>query len=63
MDNRPREGKERHGSVSRVSVLQSVPLLDAAAMDAVRQWRFIPTLLNDVPVPVVMTITVAFSVR
>jgi len=44
-------------------VLRSRPLLDAAAIDAVRQWRFTPTLLNGQPVPVVMTVTVAFKLR
>jgi protein TonB len=38
-------------------------LLDQAALDAVRQWRFTPTLLNGVPVPVIMTVTVNFSLR
>ena len=51
------------GGVRDVRVLRSVPLLDGAAMEAVRQWRFTPTLLNGEPVPVVMTITVAFKLR
>ena len=51
------------GSVRDVRVLRSIPLLDAAAVDAVRQWRFTPTLLNGQPVPVVMTVTVAFRRR
>jgi len=51
------------GGVRDVRVLRSVQLLDEAAMDAVRQWRFTPTLLNGEPVPVVMTITVAFKLR
>jgi len=51
------------GSVRDVRVLRSVQLLDDAAADAVRQWRFTPTLLNGQPVPVVMTITVAFKLR
>ena len=38
------------GSVETVQVLRSIPLLDEAAMDAVRQWKFTPTLLNGVPV-------------
>jgi len=42
-------------------VLRSISLLDSAAVDAVRQWRFTPTLLNGQPVPVVMTVTVAFK--
>ena len=49
------------GSVRDVKVLRSIPLLDKAAVDAVRQWRFTPTLLNGEPVPVIMTITVAFN--
>jgi periplasmic protein TonB len=44
-------------------VLRSIPLLDAAAVEAVRQWRFTPTLLNGEAVPVVMTVTVAFRRR
>jgi protein TonB len=51
------------GGVRDVRVLRSAPLLDQAAMEAVRQWRFTPTLLNGEPVPVVMTITVAFKLR
>lgn len=51
------------GMVERIKVLRSVALLDAAAIDAVRQWRYTPTLLNGQPVPVLMTITVTFSLR
>lgn len=51
------------GSVNDVRVLRSIPLLDAAAVEAVRQWRFTPTLLNGEPVPVIMTVTVAFRRR
>ncbi len=43
------------GSVRDAKVLRSVPLLDASALEAVRQWRFTPTLLNGVPVQVIMT--------
>jgi protein TonB len=49
------------GSIREVKVTRSVPLLDAAAVAAVRQWRFTPTLLNGVPVQVIMTVTVAFN--
>lgn len=49
------------GDVSAVRVLRSVPLLDEAAMDAVRQWRFAPALLNGEPVAVVMTVTINFT--
>ncbi len=51
------------GNVRDLKVLRSIPLLDQAAVDAVRQWRFTPTLLNGQPVPVVMTVTVAFNLH
>lgn len=51
------------GAVRDVRVLRSIPLLDQAAIDAVRQWQFTPTLLNGQPVPIVMTVTVAFELR
>ncbi len=49
------------GKVTDAKVVRSVPLLDQAALDAVRQWEYLPTLLNGVPVPVVMTVTVNFK--
>jgi protein TonB len=44
-------------------VLRSIPLLDQAAVDAVRQWEYTPSRLNGVPVPVVITVTVTFTLR
>lgn len=52
-----------NGRVQDVRVLRSVRLLDDAAVDAVRQWRFTPTLLNGQPVRVLMTVTVAFTLN
>jgi protein TonB len=49
------------GRVSNAKVLRSVPLLDQAAIDSVLQWEYTPTLLNGVPVPVLMTVTVNFT--
>lgn len=49
------------GSVRDAKVLRSIPLLDAAALAAVRQWRYTPTTLNGVPVAVVMTVSVRFE--
>ena len=49
------------GKVADAKVLRSVPLLDQAALDAVRQWEYTPTLLNGVPVAVVMTVTINFT--
>ena len=50
-----------NGQVQDARVLRSIPLLDQAALDAVKQWEFTPTLLNGVPVPVIMTVTVQFT--
>jgi TonB family protein len=52
-----------NGDVADAKVLRSVPMLDQAAIDAVRQWRFTPTLLNNIPVSVVMTVTVNFTLN
>jgi protein TonB len=52
-----------NGKVQDAKVLRSHPLLEAAALDAVRQWEFTPTLLNGSPVSVVMTVTVDFRLR
>jgi TonB family protein len=49
------------GRVVDASVLRSIPELDQAALDAVKQWEFTPTLLNNTPVPVIMTVTVQFT--
>jgi len=49
------------GAVTDTRVLRSIPLLDQAAIDAVKQWQFTPTTLNGQPVPVIMTVTVQFT--
>jgi protein TonB len=51
------------GSVVDATVLRSVPLLDEAALTAVRQWRYTPTRLNGEAVAVIMTVTVNFQLR
>ena len=51
---------DERGAVREIRVLRSIQLLDGAAVEAVGQWRFTPTLLNGQPVPVVMTVTVGF---
>jgi outer membrane biosynthesis protein TonB len=40
-----------------------VPVLDDAALEAVRKWVYTPTLLNGVPTPVIMTVTLRFVLR
>lgn len=53
----------KDGTVKDAVVLRSVPGLDDAALGAVRQWLFTPTLLNNVPVEVTMTVTITFAAR
>jgi len=51
------------GRVVNATVLRSVPILDEAALEAVRQWVYTPTLLDGVPTPVIMVVTVRFHLR
>jgi protein TonB len=50
-----------NGRVEDVRVLRGIPLLDAAAVAAARQWVFAPTLYGGVPVSVMMTVSMRFS--
>lgn len=54
---------DRDGLVQSVQVLSGHPLLNAAAVSAVRQWAYTPTRLNGVAVEIVMTVTVRFTTR
>jgi protein TonB len=49
------------GDVTGAKILRSIAMLDDAALAAVRQWVYTPTLLGGVPVPVEMTVTVTFN--
>jgi periplasmic protein TonB len=49
------------GRVVDARVLRSVTAFDAAAIDAVRQWRYAPATQNGLPVRVMLTVTVAFT--
>jgi TonB family protein len=51
------------GKVSAVKVLRSVPALEAAAVDAAKQWQYQPTLINGTPTPVITTVAVNFSLE
>jgi TonB family protein len=51
------------GAVTCLQVLRGDPFFDQSAIDAVRQWRYTPTLVDGAPVPVVMTVTVTYSIR
>lgn len=51
------------GNVADARVLRSIPLLDQAALEAVSQWKFEPTVLNGAAVPIVITLTVNFTMK
>jgi len=51
----------KDGSIEQLKVVRGHPLLVKAALDAVRQWRYQPTLLNGEPVEVLTDITVTFK--
>jgi protein TonB len=53
----------KDGTIQQLEVLNGHPLLQQAALDAVRQWRYQPTLLNGDPVEVDTTIDVIFSLN
>jgi len=52
-----------YGRVARTSVLRSIPLLDQAAIDAVRQWVYEPFILNGKPRGCIFTVTVRFTLK
>ena len=48
------------GRVTKMKIISGPMMLQRAAMDAVRQWRFEPSILNDKPIAVDEVITVRF---
>jgi periplasmic protein TonB len=53
----------KDGTIQQLEVVSGHPLLQQAALDAVKQWRYQPTLLNGDPVEVDTTIDVIFSLN
>lgn len=49
------------GNVEQAKVVRSIPQLDNAAIDAVRKWKYSPTVVNGVAVPVTMVVHVTFA--
>jgi len=49
------------GRVVDLKLLRSIPMLDEAAIAAVRQWVYAPTVVNGVPVSAMMSVTVRFA--
>lgn len=50
-----------NGRVAEVKVVQGIPVLEQAAIDAVKQWVYTPTLYNGVPVAALLTVRVTFA--
>ena len=51
------------GAVESVKVLRSVKFLDNAAIEAVRQWKYSPLILNGIPTPFVLTVMLNFRTQ
>ena len=54
---------DEEGNVTDIRVSSGHPLLNEAAISAVKQWKYSPTLLNGEPVPVTATVTVFFNLK
>jgi TonB family protein len=52
-----------YGRVRDIKVLRSIPLLDQAALDAVRQWVFEPPIINGKPISVTFTVPMTFTLK
>jgi len=52
-----------YGRVQETKVLRSIPLLDQAAIDAVKQWVYEPAIIKGKPIPVSFTVTVRFTLK
>jgi protein TonB len=53
----------KDGSIDRLRVVSGPPVLIQAALDAVKQWKYRPTMLNSEPVEVITTVTVTFTLQ
>ena len=54
---------DKYGRVQRVKILRSIPELDQAAMDAVKQWVYEPKIIDEKPRGVIFTVTVVFKLQ
>jgi TonB family protein len=52
---------DQEGNVTDASVIKGHPLLDDAAINAVRQWKYSPTFLNGKPISVMAEVSVLFN--
>jgi protein TonB len=52
-----------NGQVVEMQVLNGHPMLINAALEALRRWRYQPTILNEEPVPVQLVVTIRFRLN
>jgi protein TonB len=53
----------KEGSIESLRIISGHPLLTQASLDAVRQWKYRPTILNGEPVDVITTVTITFKMQ
>jgi protein TonB len=51
---------DEHGNVTEMKVLSGPPLFYSAALEALREWKYEPTYLNDEPISVQLLVTITF---
>ena len=51
------------GNIAAIQILRSIPLLDQAAIDAVKQWRYEPMIINGKAIPVILSVHAKFKLR
>ena len=54
---------DRTGNVAEVQILRGHPLLQDAAIKAVKQWKYHPAIMNGTPVAVIFPVTVEFTLN
>ena len=54
---------DENGDVVDARILRSIPVLDQAAIDAVKQWKYEPLIIDGKPRKVIFTVTVRFSLK
>jgi protein TonB len=51
------------GVVESVKILRSLKFFDGPAVDAVKEWRYSPLVLNGRPTPFILSVTFSFSIK
>jgi TonB family protein len=54
---------DEKGNIARVKVLKSIPELDQAAINSLKQWKYEPTIIDGKPTPIVFTVTIRFQLK